>query len=230
MALAAQSTEAEEETLPASALSQIYDTPIDALELSGRVHGALERSGTTQIGQILEVLAKGKAELLAIPGIGPKSADELVTKLRDNGYLPSEAVVTEAEPEFDELPEEEEATPKEVGPPPEPTPVDQERAVVEEQPAPEAEPALAEEPVETPAELTAETAEPVPHEEEPLQWEAAQEEETEEEEEEGVFRRKAKKKQRQRDLIYDEEAGRVVSKRRRKASRRRPDWEDEMKW
>jgi len=69
---------------------QIYDTPIEALELSVRAYNCLKRAGITRVGEILDKLAKGQSELLAIRNFGQKSFDELLAKLRDKGYLHDE--------------------------------------------------------------------------------------------------------------------------------------------
>ena len=69
---------------------QVYDTPIEALELSVRAYNCLKRAGIARVGEILDKLAKGQSELLAIRNFGQKSFDELLAKLRDKGYLREE--------------------------------------------------------------------------------------------------------------------------------------------
>lgn len=69
---------------------QVYDTPIEALELSVRAYNCLKRAGITRVGEILDKLAKGQGELMAIRNFGQKSFDELLSKLRDKGYIPAE--------------------------------------------------------------------------------------------------------------------------------------------
>lgn len=69
---------------------EYYDLPIDTLDLSVRVFNSLKRTGIQTIGQVLEILAKGEDAMLAIRNFGDKSLDELLTRLREKGYLPSE--------------------------------------------------------------------------------------------------------------------------------------------
>lgn len=75
---------APEETID----SQVYDTPIEVLELSMRAYNCLKRAGITRIGQILDRVSKGEKELLAIRNFGEKSLNELMDKLQEKGYLP----------------------------------------------------------------------------------------------------------------------------------------------
>lgn len=84
---------------------QVYDTPIENLELSVRAYNCLKRAGITRVGEILDKLAKGQNELLAIRNFGQKSFDELMAKLQEKGYLPEESGVSEPVPvEEDSLP------------------------------------------------------------------------------------------------------------------------------
>jgi DNA-directed RNA polymerase subunit alpha len=76
---------------------QVYDTPIETLELSVRAYNCLKRAGITRVGEILDKLAKGQSELLAIRNFGQKSFDELLAKLRDKGYLREEDSAAEGE-------------------------------------------------------------------------------------------------------------------------------------
>jgi len=94
-----QPEEIEEEEAPTAIPSRVYDIPIETLELSMRAYNCLKRAGITRIGEILDRLAKGENELLAIRNFGQKSLAELLTKLQDKGYLSTE----------DETPEEEDA-------------------------------------------------------------------------------------------------------------------------
>jgi hypothetical protein len=47
----------------------------------------LKRAGITKVGEVLERLAKGEEEVLAIRNFGRKSLVELVEKLDTKGYL-----------------------------------------------------------------------------------------------------------------------------------------------
>ncbi|HEC22860.1 MAG TPA: DNA-directed RNA polymerase subunit alpha, partial [Chloroflexi bacterium] len=73
-----------------------YDLPIEGLDLSVRVFNSLKRTGITTIGEVLEMLEKGEDAMLAIRNFGDKSLEELLTALREKGYLPEEG--EEAEP------------------------------------------------------------------------------------------------------------------------------------
>jgi len=64
--------------------SQIYDTPIEDLELSVRAYNCLKRSGITRVGQVLEM---SEDDLLAVWNFGRKSLDELRGQLQIKGYI-----------------------------------------------------------------------------------------------------------------------------------------------
>ena len=61
---------------------------IEELDLSVRVFNSLKRTGITTIGDVLDMLDRGPDAMLAIRNFGEKSLDELVTKLKEKGYLP----------------------------------------------------------------------------------------------------------------------------------------------
>ena len=67
-----------------------YEVAIEDLELPMRAYNCLKRAGISNVGQILERLARGGGEMLAIRNFGQKSLVELVDKLRGKGYLPSD--------------------------------------------------------------------------------------------------------------------------------------------
>lgn len=67
-----------------------YSTPIESLDLSVRVFNSLKRTGITTVGEVLEMLDRGPDAMLAIRNFGEKSLDELVTKLKEKGYLPAD--------------------------------------------------------------------------------------------------------------------------------------------
>lgn len=79
----AEVEEEEEGGIP----TQMYETPIEELELTVRAYNCLKRAGITQVGEILEKLQKGEEEILAIRNFGQKSLDELMEKLREKGFL-----------------------------------------------------------------------------------------------------------------------------------------------
>lgn len=78
--------EEEEEAIP----NEVYDTPIEQLDLSVRVFNSLKRTGITKVGEILDMLDKGEETMLAIRNFGEKSLQELKTQLQVKGYLDEE--------------------------------------------------------------------------------------------------------------------------------------------
>lgn len=77
--------------------SEIYEMPIENLDLSVRVFNSLKRTGITTVGEVLDMLNKGEEAMLAIRNFGDKSLDELRTKLREKGYLKDSEPKPEAE-------------------------------------------------------------------------------------------------------------------------------------
>jgi DNA-directed RNA polymerase subunit alpha len=71
--------------------SEVYDTPIENLDLSVRVFNSLKRTGITTVGEVLDMLEKGSEAMLSIRNFGDKSLEELQARLREKGYLPAEA-------------------------------------------------------------------------------------------------------------------------------------------
>lgn len=67
-----------------------YDVPIEDLELTMRAYNCLKRAGVTSVGDILERMEHGMAEMLAIRNFGQKSLDELVDRMREKGFLSPE--------------------------------------------------------------------------------------------------------------------------------------------
>jgi len=69
---------------------QVYERPIDDLDLSVRAYNCLKRAGITKVGEILDRLSKGDEEMLTIRNFGRKSLDELKAALRAKGFLSPE--------------------------------------------------------------------------------------------------------------------------------------------
>ncbi|HNS63862.1 MAG TPA: DNA-directed RNA polymerase subunit alpha C-terminal domain-containing protein [Anaerolineaceae bacterium] len=65
--------------------------PVTDLDLGTKPTEALARAGITTIGQILEKLQNGTAEILAVEGFGRKSLIDLKKKLRAQGFAIPEA-------------------------------------------------------------------------------------------------------------------------------------------
>jgi DNA-directed RNA polymerase subunit alpha len=63
--------------------AEVYDTPIDVLELSTRTYNALKRAGITLIGQLLELDDKA---LSGLRNMGQKSLEEIRAQLEARGY------------------------------------------------------------------------------------------------------------------------------------------------
>lgn len=64
--------------------ADIYDTPIEELDLSTRTYNCLKRADITKVGQVLEMDEKA---LLSVRNLGQKSMEEIRDKLIDRGYL-----------------------------------------------------------------------------------------------------------------------------------------------
>lgn len=77
---------AAEEEEPRMA-SEIYETPIENLDLTVRVFNSLKRTGITSVGEVLDMLEKGEEAMLSIRNFGEKSLDELKDRLQEKGYM-----------------------------------------------------------------------------------------------------------------------------------------------
>ncbi|OGO15326.1 MAG: DNA-directed RNA polymerase subunit alpha [Chloroflexi bacterium RBG_16_48_8] len=79
--------------------SEIYDTPIENLDLTVRVFNSLKRTGITTVGEVLDMLEKGSDAMLSIRNFGEKSLSELKERLQEKGYLEDdvEGAVLESE-------------------------------------------------------------------------------------------------------------------------------------
>jgi len=66
----------------------IYDTPIEDLDLSTRTYNCLKRADITKVGQVLEMDEKA---LLSVRNLGQKSMEEIRDKLIERGYIPKPA-------------------------------------------------------------------------------------------------------------------------------------------
>lgn len=77
----------EEEAYDGRLTSEIYETPIENLDLTVRVFNSLKRAGIITVGEVLELLEKGEDAIMSIRNFGEKSMDELVLKMSEKGYL-----------------------------------------------------------------------------------------------------------------------------------------------
>ncbi|MBN1231427.1 MAG: DNA-directed RNA polymerase subunit alpha [Anaerolineales bacterium] len=76
----------EEEEVDGRLTSEVYETPIENLDLSVRVFNSLKRAGITTVGEVLELLEKGEDAIMSIRNFGEKSLDELTEKMQEKGY------------------------------------------------------------------------------------------------------------------------------------------------
>ncbi len=74
--------------------AELYDTPIEVLDLTTRTFNALKRADITRIGQILE---KDERALASIRNFGQKSVEELRERLRERGYIEDTPALLEDE-------------------------------------------------------------------------------------------------------------------------------------
>ncbi len=65
--------------------ADIYDTPIEELDLSTRTYNCLKRADITKVGQVMEMDEKA---LLSVRNLGQKSMEEIRDKLIERGFLP----------------------------------------------------------------------------------------------------------------------------------------------
>lgn len=77
----------EDEGMNGRLTSEVYETPIENLDLSVRVFNSLKRAGIITVGEVLELLEKGEDAIMSIRNFGDKSLDELVDKMAEKGYL-----------------------------------------------------------------------------------------------------------------------------------------------
>ncbi len=78
--------------------SEVYETPIENLDLSVRVFNSLKRAGIVTVGEVIELLEKGQDAIMSIRNFGDKSLDELVEKMTEKGYLQDKPMLeTDAE-------------------------------------------------------------------------------------------------------------------------------------
>ncbi|HOT91423.1 MAG TPA: DNA-directed RNA polymerase subunit alpha [Anaerolineae bacterium] len=74
--------EMQKEAIPA----QAYAVPIEDLGLGVRVYNALKRTGISNVGEVLEMLSRGREAMLSIRNFGEKSLDELIEQLTIKGF------------------------------------------------------------------------------------------------------------------------------------------------
>ena len=82
-AAAAEEVEVVEEAAPVP----LEELPIAELGLSTRVTKVMEEAELATVGDLLGLLAKGDVDLLAVPGFGGKSLEEVTEALRQRGLI-----------------------------------------------------------------------------------------------------------------------------------------------
>lgn len=84
--------EQEEQPAPSGLAipADIYDTPIEDLDLSTRTYNCLKRADITRVGQVLQMDEKA---LLSVRNLGQKSMEEIRDKLVERGYIPRQMIV-----------------------------------------------------------------------------------------------------------------------------------------
>ncbi len=63
---------------------EVYDVPIEELDLTTRTYNCLKRADITKVGQLLQMDEK---DLLSVRNLGSKSIEEIKEKLVEQGYL-----------------------------------------------------------------------------------------------------------------------------------------------
>ena len=91
----------EKPSLALSLPAEVYNTPVERLELSARTLNSLKRAHINKVGEVLE---RERSDLLSIRNFGEKSLEELYGRLDELGFLPQE------EPDEQEPLEDEEHT------------------------------------------------------------------------------------------------------------------------
>ena len=76
------------QSLASTVPAEVYNTPVEKLELSARTLNCLKRAHINRVGEILE---QDRSELLKIRNFGEKSLDKLDLRLEDLGFLAHEA-------------------------------------------------------------------------------------------------------------------------------------------
>jgi DNA-directed RNA polymerase subunit alpha len=104
----------EKPFLALSVPADVFNTPVEKLELSARTLNCLKRAHINRVGEILE---QEKADLLKIRNFGEKSLDELYSKLDEMGFIPQNAKPQDgsAVEDPDDVADAEEGEPREGG-------------------------------------------------------------------------------------------------------------------
>jgi len=71
---------------------ELFDVPIEELDLAVRAYNCLKRAHIHTVGDVLQRLEKGPNEMLAIRNFGQKSLEELISRMKEKGFLPKDYV------------------------------------------------------------------------------------------------------------------------------------------
>lgn len=96
--------EVEKRTIRASIPDEIYNMPVDQLDLSVRTMNCLRRADISTVG---EIISKGEKELLSLRNFGQKSKQEIEERLNELGVSLTPQVRPEPEEQEEEMKEEE---------------------------------------------------------------------------------------------------------------------------
>ncbi|NLT73125.1 MAG: DNA-directed RNA polymerase subunit alpha [Chloroflexi bacterium] len=80
----------DEDTGRSGIAGELYSVPIEELDLAVRAYNCLKRASINTVGDVLERMARGTDEMLAIRNFGQKSLVELVARLKESHYLPED--------------------------------------------------------------------------------------------------------------------------------------------
>jgi DNA-directed RNA polymerase subunit alpha len=85
--------EPEEQPEPSGMVipADVYDTPIEDLDLSTRTYNCLKRADITRVGQVLQMDEKA---LLSVRNLGQKSMEEIRDKLIERNYIPKSTIIS----------------------------------------------------------------------------------------------------------------------------------------
>ena len=79
--------EVEEEVVEEAVPNEVFEVPIEQLDLSVRVFNSLKRTGITSVGEVLDHMSRGDEAMMSIRNFGDKSLNELRDKLVERGYI-----------------------------------------------------------------------------------------------------------------------------------------------
>ena len=91
--------ESEAEEPEETVASEVFEIPIEQLDLSVRVFNSLKRTGITSVGGVLDHLSRGDEAMMAIRNFGDKSLAELREKMIERGYVEADSDDSETDSE-----------------------------------------------------------------------------------------------------------------------------------